>query len=366
MSAVNTCPTPIGRNTVRALILLVVLSAPVVSQATVYCVENETQVQSTMDMALASSDALVEVHIKTGNYLFSSGDWGYFGVLQGTNKTLWISGGWSGSPGQCTTQDGDVASTVFWGLSQRKVFGFNASTTFTGSAIIENMTFGGGFIDTGSSASCLSLGEQTGGVMGIRLDRVWVANCTATSNVTGAAVSLASSASMLVRNSVFANIDAGGGLPLSVVLKAGVGYVLNNTIADNVSANVNGFVGLYANATNGAALTVSNNLLDGNVATAHARVDVLVGTGVSLQNNRFTGIFGVPVANIGSSTGSAGFISGSFQLSSSSTARDAGAFYAPIIQGVWDVAAQQRVRGSAIDLGALELQLLLEDSFESP
>jgi len=272
-----------------------------------------------------------------------------------------------GPAGNCTTQDGDSTSTVFSGNNQRQVLGISALGTFTGSIIVENMTFAAGFSNTISSPACLSLGEQTGGVMGIRLDRVWVEGCNTTINFNNPVVSLSTNSVLNVRNSVFVGNNSGISVPLSFVVRNTVGYVLNNTIANNTSAEVNGYAGLFVSASNMATLTVANNLFDGNVATAHARVDIRVQTaGVSLQNNRFTGLSGTPDANTGSSTGSAGFSGSSYELDAASTARDAGAFFAPILQGTLDAAAQARVQGSAVDLGALEYSFLFRNGFESP
>jgi len=307
------------------------------------------------------------VRIKQNSFLFSSGDIGYFGVLEGTGKTLWISGGWSGSPGLCTTHDGDSGSTILSANGQRRVFAINASTTFTGTIRIENLTFLDGFSNTISSPACLSLGEQTGGLMGIIVERVWVEGCTTTSNFNNPVVSLSSSTSMVVRNSVVVNNNSGVSVPFVLALKGGAGFVLNNTIANNTSAESSGWVGLFASASNGATVTLGNNLFDGNVATAFARVDIrLPAAGFTLQNNRFTGLSGTPDVNTGSSTGSAGFNGSGYDLSASSTARDAGAFFTPILQGTLDVAAQARVQGSAVELGALEYPNLFRDGFESP
>lgn len=122
-----------------------------------------------------------------------------------------------------------------------------------------------------SSPSCLSLGAQNGGVMGIRLDRVRVEACTSTNGFDAPAVNLSTESTLIVRNSVWAGNDTGIWVPLSLVVRGGPGYVLNNTFANNTSANVDGHVGLNAVASTGAAVTLGNNLFDGNVATAAPR-----------------------------------------------------------------------------------------------
>jgi hypothetical protein len=355
------------RYAAQLVIAGMLLGNSALTQAALRCIENDTQITSTLDAALASADAVEDVRIKTGVYYFNSGAIGYFGVLQGTNKSLVISGGWSGNPGQCTTQAGPSTLTVFWGNNQRQVFGINASGTFTGNLKIENMTFGGGFSNSISSTACLSLGEQTGGVMGIVLDRVWIEGCTSSVNFSNPVVQVTSSATLVVRNSVFAFNNSGIDAPVILGLKGGTGYVLNNTIAINTSANTSGYAGLFMSTSNGATVTMANNLFDGNIATANSRVDVrLTSTGVSLQNNRLTGLSGTPAAEVGRTTGSAGFSGNSYNLSASSTARDAGAFFATLVQGSLDAEGQRRVQGTAVDLGALEYPLLFQNGFESP
>ena len=350
---------------VFAFCLGLAFSAP--SMAIVRCIDDVSQVTATLDAALASAEALEEVRFKQGNYLFDSGDYGYFGVVEGTNKTLWISGGWSGTPGNCTTQDGHPTSSLLWGLNQRNVFGINASTTFTGTTIVENMAFGAGYSDTNSSPPCLLLGEQNGGLMGIRVERVWVENCVSMTDpaINSPVVSLISSVALTLRNNVFVNNNAGVSVPVNFAVKGGVGFILNNTIANNTSANVNGFAGIAGGGSNGGVVTMANNIFDGNVATAASRIDVRIGEAVTLQNNRFTGLSGVPVANSGSTTGSAGFRAGSYELAITSTARDAGAFFIDLIQGDFDFNRTARVQNGVIDLGAFEFPMIFDGGFES-
>lgn len=332
--------------------------------AAVRCIDSDVQLKSMFDAALASADTLEEVRLKTGNFLLAAGEIGYFGVLQGSNKTLLVSGGWSGAPGQCSTRDGDPASTLLWGLGQRPVFAINASSTFSGSIVIENLSFGGGLATVAPTASCLSLGEQNGGQLGIRVDRVRVEACATAAGIMAPAVSLSGSGPMIVRNSLVAGNDAGLSVPVSLAAKGSVGYVLNNTIANNVSANVNGFAGISASGNGAATLTLANNLFAGNVATTAPRIDIRLGPDVALVNNRYTGLFGNPVSNSGGSSGAAGFGENDFELAPESTARDAGAFFVPVLQGTLDLAGRPRVQGSAVDLGALEYVPLLKDGFE--
>ncbi len=352
----------------RMIVVGMVLGAPVVSHAAIRCIENESQVKSTLDAALASAEVTEEVRIKSGLYNFTTGSSGYFGVLEGTGKALSIRGGWSGTAGNCTTQDGDSASTIFYGNNQRPVFGINASTTFTGSITVENMFFGGGLTSSGSSPSCLTLGQQNGGVMGIVVDRVWLEGCTTAVGVSAPAVGLSSDSALVMRNSLVVGNNSGTSPPVVLVVRAGLSnLVLNNTIAKNTSADSAGWAGLFVSASNGATLKLANNLLDGNVATAGTRKDIrIVGTAITLQNNRYTGLDGIPSAESGSSTGSAGFNGNGYDLAAASTARDAGAFFIPFLQGTLDAAATARVQGSAVDLGALEYQQLFKDGFESP
>lgn len=342
------------------------LGAATPSSAAVRCIDSEFQFKAVMDAALASTDTVEEVRIKNGAYLFTSGQIGYFGVLQGTGKTLSIRGGWSGSPGACTVQDGNATGTQLSGNGQRPVFAINASTTFTGSITIENMAFTGGMTPSGSTASALSLGEQNGGVMGVLVDRVWVEGNMTAAGVSAPAVQFSSNSGLVVRNSTFASNNSGVSPPFIVAARAGQSnLILNNTIARNTSAHDSGFAGIFVVTSNGATLTLANNLFDGNIATAGGRTDIrLVTAGVSLRNNRYTGLFGTPDSVIGSTTGAAGFNGNGYDLAANSTARDAGAFYVPLFQGTLDAAASMRVQGSAVDLGSLEYSTVFEDGFD--
>lgn len=348
------------------LALMFAVLFPFDSSAATRCINDETQVQSVMDAALASADASEDVRFKEGIYSFGTGDFGYLGVLQGSGKVLQISGGWSGTPGNCTSRSSNVGATILWGQNERRVLVINASTTFTGSIIIENLTIGGGF-SSGNGALCLGLGEQNGGVMGIRVERVWITQCSVATNsgVDAPAVSLVSSSALLVRNNVIENNSNGTGVIFSSALKGGAGYILNNTIVNNTTGNVNGFAAVSTSASGEATVVLGNNLFDLNTATAANRVDIRVGTGVTLTNNRFTGLSGFPDSNTGSSSGPAGFFGTGYDLAKTSPARDAGAFFAPIIQGTQDIAGQWRIYGNAVDLGAFEFTLLFEDGFET-
>lgn len=327
----------------RALLAATLLLAPAAgAQAAVRCIDSVAQLEQTLDAALASAETFEEVRIKSGTFLLESGESGYFGLAQGSGKTLSISGGWSGEAGQCTSRSGDASATLLWGLGQRRVFGINASATFTGSIVIENMSFGGGHSSVSPSPSCLGLGEQNGGVLAIRVDRVRVESCTSATGVNSPAVSLGGSAGVILRNSLVAGNDAGASVPVSV----------------------NGFVGIAASGGDGAAVTLANNLFEGNMPPNGPRIDIRVGPNVTLTNNRFTGLSGTPLANTGSSTGTTAFAPNGYELSEPSTARDAGASFAALLQGSSDLAGKPRVMGSAVDLGALEYSPLLKDGFE--
>ena len=355
----------LGRAT-RLLALTVALGTPALAQAAIRCIENESQFKSTLDAALASADTVEEVRIKSGVYQFSTGEIGYFGVLQGSGKTLSIRGGWSGNAGMCTVQNGDATATVLSGNNQRPVFGINASTTFTGSITIENMAFTAGRTTSGQTASALGLGEQNGGVMGVLLDRVWIEGNTTQAGVSAAALQVTCESGVVVRNSLVAGNTSGPSPPASIVVGAGQSnLVLNNTFAFNSSSSPLGNAGLFLALSPGASLLLANNLFHGNIATAAPRVDIRLATaGISLQNNRYTGLFGVPASEIGSSTGPAGFNGNGYDLAASSTARDAGALFVPLLQGAFDAAGNRRVQGSAVDLGALEYSDVFRDGFE--
>jgi hypothetical protein len=362
------CPAiiPIRWTAVSCVLAAACLLPMAAAHAVVRCIESGLTVQSTLDAALASANAVEDVRIKSGNYLLTSGEIGYFGVLQGNGKTMRISGGWAGPVGQCTAQTGGQASTVFWGMGARPVFGINASTTFVGKLTIENMLFGGGY-SGGSTPSCLTIGEQNGGLLDLVVDRIHVEGCVSTTHIDASVVELSASTGVVLRNSLIASNDAGVSLPVSVSVKGGPGWVLNNTIADNTTANTNHFVGLAASASNGGTLTVANNLFSGNVGSGAVRYEIRLGMGVALLNNRFTGLSGTPASNVGSTSGPAGFMPGGFDLSPMSPARDAGANFAAAVQGELDVAGRRRVRGSAVDLGAYEYHgTFFTSGFESP
>ena len=200
--------------------------------------------------------------------------------------------------------------------------------------------------------------------MGIRVDRIRVEGCTAAPGLSLSAVQLGSSVALMLRNSLIAGNDVSNGSAVGLNLKGGVGYALNNTIALNTSANINGYVGLTASNSGGTSLTVANNLFDLNSNTVAPRIDIRVGNGVTLVNNRFSGLDGIPVSNTGSSTGPAGFGGNDYELARTSPARDAGAAFAALLQGTLDVYGRPRVTGSAVDLGAAEFALLFADGFE--
>ena len=328
------------------------------------CIDSDVQVTSVLDAALASGDALEDIRIKQGSFLFTSGEIGYFGVVQGNGKTLRISGGWSGAPGQCSTQDGDPSTSLFWGLGQRRVFGISGAPTFNGTVVIENMSFGGGFSDTGSAPACLSVGEQNGGVVAIRVDRVRIEACSVAAGFNSPVVSLVGTGGTILRNTLVAGNDSALSPPVTMAVRGGAGWVINNTFADNTSANTNGYVGISAAGSNGAIVTLANNLFDRNVATVGLRYDIRVANDVRLVNNRFTRVAGVPIEEIGSSSGAAGFGSNDYELARTSTARDAGAYFGPALQGATDAAGQLRVQGSAVDLGAFEFPGVFADGFE--
>ena len=329
-----------------------------------YCIENVSQFVPKMDAALASADTDVEVRIRSGQYEFATGDFGYFGVLEGTQKTLRISGGWSGLPGQCTARAENPQATLLWGMFERKVFGINASTTFTGTVVVENLQMAAG---SGTSGGiCLHLAEQNGAQMAIRIDRVRVEACSGSGSNTGPAMSLGSSVGVILRNSVIAgnsSADSGSGVRIGAFSGAQA-FVLNNTIAYNSTGDDGGIAGLEVIASPPGQATVANNVITGNSASAAQLFDLRVFGNVTLLNNRYVRRTGLPLAENGSSIGETA-LEGDVRLPDGSPAIDGGAFFAPILQGTLDLHGSARVQDGVVDQGAVEYVTLLKDGFES-
>ena len=351
-------------------LLLVLLGVPFsASQAAIRCINTEGDFKSQMDAAFASGETQEEVRIKQGLFAFSNGDFGYSGRPDGLGKTIRISGGWSGTPGNCDSQDGGPSTTVLWGSGQRSVIEFYSEETFNGTLFIENLMIGGGYRDIGIP-TCLFISRPVAGGLAVVLDRIRVQQCVAAPTTGAAAVSIFADQGVVVRNSLFVENDAGQDVPVRIsITGSDDGYILNNTFADNASSSSIGTTGLTAVSSEPPSLLemiVANNVFDRNTASAAERADIRVFGNVRLINNRYAGVYGTPLEDTGSSTGSAGFSGDDYQLAAGSSARDAGAYYIPLLQGSLDYYGRSRVAGSAVDLGAAEFATLFGDGFESP
>lgn len=340
--------------------------------ATVVCIENVGHLKARMDAALNATDT-TEIRIKSGEYVFTTGSVGYEREFGGT-RDITISGGWAGPTDQCTSRPGRPSDTRWSGAGARSVLSLAARNGFNGSVTVENMMFSDGVSD--SRASCLQvtevrvLDDPTPINLTVRLDRVIARYCESSSNAS--VVRLSSAGVILVRNSVFTENITSSAVLLVAISGSGTSFVLNNTLARNLSLHPNSpRPGVIAQVTGAATMTFANNLLGENGGVASPVIDVALNganstaePAVAMYNNRYTNAQVYNAVGEQNVTGDAGFDGDSLELARTSAAIDAGKAYPPLLLGSLDIEGNDRIVGSAVDLGAYEYRPSFRNGFE--
>jgi hypothetical protein len=341
--------------------------------ATVVCIENVGHLKARMDAALNATDD-TEIRIKSGEYAFLTGPAGYEREFTGA-RNITISGGWAGPTDQCTSRPGRPSDTRWSGVAARTVLKLAARNGFDGSVVVENMSFTDGFSDT-QAPSCLLvtevrvIGDPTPIDLTVRIDRVIARYCDSSNG--SPAVRLSSAGAILVRNSVFTENITDAAV-LSVALDgSGTGFLVNNTLARNISVHPNSpRPGVIAQLTGASTLTFANNLLGENGGVVGPIVDVALNgssssaqPAITMYNNRYTNAQVLNAVGEGNIAGDPGFDGESLELARTSAAIDAGKAYPPLVLGNFDIDGYDRVIGAAVDLGAHEYRPLFGDGFE--
>lgn len=339
----------------RFVSLALALSAGAASHAATLCVANSTQFHDALASIATSTDALVVIKLRTGQYADANGN-GHFVFTQNrSNQIVDISGGWSGANGTCTGKSFDPAATVVTGAGDFPALRFDNgfSGTSGNSIYVHDLTLRNPNYTAETMAACV-YGAATA-ANEVMFERVHLRECNATrvpSSLMENDGGTLTISNLLVRDSQGADV---GGLMLASY-DGGVTRAAQVTVTNAASVRTAAPASaLYVQNYGAAHAYISNTVVWGNdtdVAVPDIRV---LGTGVYFTRAHYGKLAGVPDFNNTPSSGDPRF-AGTYdaRLSIDSPLIDSGVANPAGGAGTFDADGKPRVRGAGVDVGAFE------------
>lgn len=352
------------------LAMLFLVLAPGLSQAlTKYCVYSQaTLKQAFIDLG-NSADTDFEVRLRSGLYYSPGGSY----YLQLTNKSVTVSGGWSGMTGLCTSQTADPLLTVLDGTGTLPVLRLQVNASPTPQVhrqiAVTDLTLRNGYYSSASLGACLSMDANDG--YDIVFERLRMEHCYIPTGAGPAlAANVAGSSTLTLRDNLVLDTSAKGIGGMSVyaydTAKVQISHLTLLGTRTTTAGGHGSALGLLA--FDSGQITLSNTAAQADVANVGAD-DVFVyravGATVDLVRNHYNGLNGSPTSNVDASGGDAGFVAADDpHLRGDSVLVNAGTIAPAGGSGTFDVEGRTRVVGSAPDVGAFESDALFRDSFD--
>lgn len=344
-------------------------SAP--AAAATFCVSTPAEFRSAIDAAETNGQNN-EIRIRTG--IYPTGGMPFEFSTSG-NFSFTVTGGWSGGPGQCTTQLRNPALTVFDGGGSGQVMRIaNINSTASAQLYAGNFALTGGSVQNGGGG-CLGIVQNVGSPT-MQVDRIIVTGCSNLGGAgTGGGVRISKSGPgtiVLSNSNVYDNTaDRGAGVALSSVSGDGFVRVVGNTIVDNINQSGNGGAGLFHTnvGTPNGIIELRNNAILRNSSSSGAAADLLIPNGVP-GVSAFRNALSVPSQGplqIDSNfiVAEPRFIGASnYRLNSASPLRNAGAELSPSESVGRDLDFRPRVAEGVPDVGAYESAPVFISGFE--
>ncbi len=355
---------------VAAAWLLIALLLPTgTAQAiTTRCVATSQQLGAALQEAASHADPVFLIRLREGHY--SSSAQAFNLTMNGSNRLVEISGGWSGDNGSCAHKRFNPALTVISGTAQRRAFEFSLhallgqsdNTVYLIDVTVENPSFA---LET--SAACIS-----GGVDGPRhraiLERIHARDCLAPFAHSGAiSLSARSGAQVTARNIYIRSSMAlnNGGLNVSVHDDSTAHLVqisVTGTQSSGTSFRGSG-IALFSNGN--GTIHLGNSVTWGNDPDSGTADLFVRGDGVLLNRVHYGSMDGTPAGNMAPGTGDPGFRSTTdARLRADSILIDSGNGMPQGGTGTFDADGRPRVQGVSVDVGAFESDLIFESGFQ--
>ena len=353
------------RHAFAAPVLALVL-APTARAA--WCVHDVDELRDALIDAAGSSLPVEQVRLREGHYVIEQGGALGLFLLQG-GKTIEVSGGWTGAGGACSERVLGASGTVIESAALNRVLDINMLQDVSGNVVVlQDLTMRNphGWYD---GAACLQATSVAGNQLA--LERVRFDDCRSTSAdvLDASALWIGGDGEVSVRN-VAITRGRGPGAAMGLGVHGGaVARITQLTITGHeVTSSTPIVAGLRLGTVDGAdRIHLSNSVVARNIG-APAPSLLLGGAGltVSLHRVHYESLDGMPLANLAPSTGDPGFVApGDARLRPDSILVDSGVAAPAGGTGIRDVDGGARVRGVAIDVGALEYdERLFRDGFE--
>lgn len=333
-----------------------------------YCVHDVDELRDALIDAAGSSLPLEQVRIREGHYVIEQGGALGLFLLQG-GKTIEVSGGWTGADGACSERALGASRTLIESAAPDRVMDINMLQDVSGNVVVlQDLTIRnphGGY----DGPACLQATSVAGNQLA--LERVRFDDCRSTSAdvLDASALQIGGNGEVSVRN-VAITRGRGPSAAMSLGVHGGaVARITQLTITGHeVTSSTPIAAGLRLGAVDdGDRIHLSNSVVARNIG-APAPSLLLGGAvlAVSLHRVHYESLDGMPLANLAPSTGDPGFVApGDARLRSDSILVDSGIAAPEGGVGIRDVDGSARVRGVAVDVGALEYDdRLFRDGFE--
>jgi hypothetical protein len=349
-----------------SLIALLLSVASLPAQAEVYCVSTTAQMRTSIINAAVSPEAS-EIRIRKGFYSLPAADEQSVSLQYSSASDLTMTGGWDGTAGQCTDQQSAPDTTVLSAAGTGRLLSIFLLSGAATRLELRNLSFWQGDIPAGiNAAACVNIETDASSDATILVDRNAFRLCNRGSG-SGSALSVtARSATVYVRNNLFADNASIAGTALLKGLGSSVMYVSNNTLANNPQLGAGGGPGgLQVTGLATDFYWFSNNVLWNN--GSGTGYDLLVSAPAMVLNNNLIGAMApLPAGVVNNNTLASDprFVStGDLRPRADSPLRNAGITpnggALPI-----DFDGGSRILGGRIDRGAYEFEELFSNSFE--
>jgi hypothetical protein len=344
----------------RTLTLLAGLLGAATVDAATFCVATESALVNALSTA-EDNGVDDEIRIRSGLIVYQGQQINAFRNTMNGNESLSVSGGWSGSSGQCTTQTANPALTVLDGNDVARVMEIQRPTSSSGSLTLRNLTLRRG--RNPEYGACLLLQAADSTVDGENLiENLIVNGCT---NGIGAGIAIVSRLGTTTLRNVLLRDNQSTSVSALYLFAQGTTYVSNLTVTDNVTTTPNNAVLLQTSQA--GAIFVSNSVFWNNVGGGSARGEIeLDGGNVTLVRNLYGTISGDPPTVLSNNNLRVDprFATDGIRLRPSSPARDAGTNSPLGGASAVDLDGRPRVQGARMDLGAYEIPVIFDDGFE--
>ncbi|WP_386065938.1 hypothetical protein ACFJIW_15440 [Tahibacter sp. UC22_41] len=344
----------------RAAALLLLVLPGLSPALSLRCVATPQQLTAAFNDAMASSDSPFLIQLRQGDYVFDS-DTNQLPVLNlvRPGQSIEISGGWSGSNGNCTTSSPGAGSTRLVFDSPRAM---RVEVTGAGGVqfSLHDLTLTSPNQKVLVTSACLETGVATGNAATIERLRLLQCRAAVPSVAAPSGEFSNNGGDMLLRNIVVSGgeADYNGGMVVTTLVGGHSRLSHLSITATRATDAGAGFSGLQLISDASSRVDLGNSVIWGNDPRPGIADFSLIGPSAHLSRvhiGRIGKENDIPAENIAPGSGDPGFIAvGDARLRADSLLVDTGALDPAGGSGDFDVEGRARSRGLRVDVGAYE------------